>query len=221
MDLGEVTPQVVDAVAIVDDPVRDDGVPECGAALGDVDLGAAVVPVDPGEQVVQPLWVDLPTRIGDRGALRDRPLELQRRDAAARDQRPGVEVDAEKVHLGGREKPSIGLVHACEHAPGAVVVEHVCRVPPAEHGIEEPAVEVAVGAARSLFVAAAPRVARSQVQGDADLARSSRSRGGRGARPSRARPSAYATREPRSENPSCQGRVSPRSSRRTRRRKAR
>ena len=48
------------------------------------------------------------------------------------------------------------------------MIDHVERVPPAEHGVEEPAVEVAVGAAGGVFVRGVFRVARPQVQGDAD-----------------------------------------------------
>ena len=169
----EVTVEVGDAVGVLHQPVAGGRVVVGRAVLGDGDRDA-VVALQAHEQLVEAVGLDLPPH----GRQRRRPVDedhAQRLRARVRAHARGeVVVDAEEVDR-TRDDLQVALADGVDGPDAALeVLEHVLRVGAAQHGIQEPAVQVAVVEPRRLLLPGRRRVHGREVEGDPDVARKRR-----------------------------------------------
>src|SRR3954471_18679163 len=160
---------VVEARSILDH-VAFDAVLEGGAVLGDHERKTAVIAADAEQQLGQRRGDDRPAHRGSRDSL-ILLGDLEDRVGATRaDEMRPVEVDAEKVDR-LRDRGEVTIFDRVER-PEALLVEgeHVLRITAEQHGVEEPAVVVAVQPTCCGFVLRgwACRIDDGEVERDAD-----------------------------------------------------
>src|SRR5580765_6101263 len=164
-DRGDVVAQVGDALRVLDDrlPVHR-WVLERGAVLGDHERDRAVVAAQAQQQGRQRARLDRPAHRRPR-TVGAHLVDAEWTVAEVRHRRL-VEVDAEEVDRCS-DLVQVAVLHEVERAdPLRVELEHVGRVRALEHGVEEPAVAVAVEAPDGLGLAGDVR----QVERDPELA---------------------------------------------------
>ena len=158
LDVGD-APRVVDGAVVAAVGVR-------GSVLGHVERRRVVFVVEPDEQLVEAVRVDLPAHVG---ALH--VVALDGRGAAVLAVRPydapRVVVHAEEVE-GRRDRLQIPV--GDRRQDRREVVEHVLGICPAQHGVENPAVPVPVGARERLEIAVrvGQRMEGDEIDRDAD-----------------------------------------------------
>src|SRR5919204_2533107 len=137
-DRFEIGLDVRGALGIVNAPVVHPDIGKRGAVLGHVDRSGLVLGRDAHEQAVEPVRVDLPTHLG---VLRIGVVDAARAVRCRRDDGAVVVVDAEEVERSG-DRLQISVCD--ERRNDRVSLRHVVGIGPAEQGIEEPAVDLAV-----------------------------------------------------------------------------
>src|SRR5919201_2625739 len=137
-DRFEIGLDVRRALGIVNAPVVHPHVGERGAVLRYVDRSRLVLGRDAHEQSVQPVRVHLPTHLC---VLRIGVVDAARAVRGRRDDGAVVVVDAEEVERSGDR---LQISFCDERRDDRVSLQHVVGIRPAEQGIEEPAVDLAV-----------------------------------------------------------------------------
>ena len=157
---------------------------ERGAVLGDVERQRPVVAAQAREHLVQAVGPDLPAHRGRR-RLGLRLAGLQRQLAGSGgDALRVVVVDAEEVDRGADHREVAVANRFGRAVQPFVEAEHVGRVAPAQHRVQEPAVQMAVHAPGGVTVGLARRSRGETGTGSA------RSRSARARRAARAAPAA-------------------------------
>jgi hypothetical protein len=170
-DGGEMALQVGGPLGILDMAVHGGRVVEGGAVLGDVDRQRPVVAAQARQHLMQTVGADLPAHRGGRRLGLGLP-GLQRQVAGRSGDALGVVVvDAEEVDRRADHREvavADGFGRAVEPF---VEAEHVGRIAPTQHRVQEPAIEMAVHAPGGVTVGLARGrgVKRVLVERDPDL----------------------------------------------------